>query len=242
MSIRAKVEFIDQYLTTRLSVLWRKIMPYLSVSVLLYMAFSFLFGSIPWLSLLQKILHVWNFQIELVGLPQLLLAEYQRLRSIALRHIIEFVQLTIPIPVWIIDIVTTWAADLLIVYFLFAFSVVRASAINRRYDRNSLLENREAFEGRLRSAARYLHLDESNLTKRVEYGLQPGLFPWVYFQWRIWRSGLRWPLVIKRNIAQLRYNRGADHAAHNLTIITTALACALLGVIFYLMLSRVSSI
>lgn len=237
---RGTIQSLDVFLTTRTYLIWRKIRPYLSVSTIVFLGIAFFFGSIPWLSLLQKLLHIWNFQIDMVGLPQLLLDEYQRLRAAALQQVIDILQLAIPVPRWLVDMLTTWVTDLVIVYLLFTISVVRGSAINRRYDRLSLVRDREDFEGQLRAAARLHNLDEEHLIKRVEGGLRPGFFPWLYFQWRACRSGLRWPRTIARNVSQWRHGKGSVHAIRVLAIITVTFLSALMGMIFYLLLSYIS--
>lgn len=207
-----------------------------------YGLFTAIFGSIPLLSLLKRILSVWNWKLDLVRLPEFLLLEYERLRAAIFGKVIEVLRgLEIPIPNWLEHFFSTWIADFFVIYLLFAVSVYRGSVINKPLDRKKLKEDPEGFRQQLRSAARlHRHRTPENLISDVESSLALGFWGWVKFQRRIFSSAFRWPVVIKRNFVQLLRGIATDLALGLMAIWTMMLLCALLGVFAYVLLSLIA--
>lgn len=199
-------------LPSRFDILIVRLRPYFTFATFVYGLLAALFGSIPLLSLLLKIFNFWNWHIELAALPKLLLAEYQRLRTAALKPIIDFLQITISLPDWMISFFTTWLADITMIYVLFTLSVVRGSMVDRRFDRIKLNANPEEFKKQLRDIAMLHGRDPEKFISRVEASLQKGLKAWLKFQWRTWIGAIRWPLVIKKNLIQFHRGIAVDLA------------------------------
>jgi len=66
--------------------------------------------------------------------------------------------------------------------------------------------------------------------------------PWVCSQYRAWRAGLRWPVVIYRNIRQVigGSEAGADIARAPTIHILLAIASAISGCVLYFLVSHVA--
>lgn len=105
--------------------------PYFTFATTIYGLLAALFGSIPTLSLVMRVLSYWNWRIHLADLPQQLLDEYQRLRTAALEPIVSFIQLRFSLPEWLVNFLNSWAADLAMIYMLFVLSFVRGSMVDR---------------------------------------------------------------------------------------------------------------
>jgi hypothetical protein len=226
-----------------LSRLWVRLRPYFTTLTLVYGLLAAVFGSVPLLSLLKRVLSIWNWKIDLLRFPEALLLEYERLRAATFGKIIEVLRgLEIPIPDWFAHFFSTWIADLSVIYLLFAVSVLRGSTINRRLDRIKLKADPEGFHQQLRSAAQlHGHRTPDNLISAVESGLAPGFWAWVKFQSRIFSSAIRWPVVIKRNLVQLRRGVATDLALGLMAIWIMMLACAILGATVYVLLSLMAN-
>jgi hypothetical protein len=225
---------------SKIKVLYVRLRPFLTFTTAVYGLLATTLGSIPLLSLVQKILSVWNWNIELLGLPKLLLAEYQRLRSAALKPIIDFLSIHVSIPDWLISFFSTWVADFLAIYMLLVLSVVRGSMADRRFDRKKFRANPEEFKQQLRSAAALHGRDPDKLIADVEAGLQTGLKGWLRFQWRVWKGSIQWPFVIKRNLVQLHRGIASELAFSRVAMWGMMVACAVLGVIGYLLASVIA--
>lgn len=224
-------------ISSKINFLLVRLRPYFTVATLAYGLLVSVFGSIPPLSLLLKILRVWNWHIELLALPKLLLAEYDRLRTAALRPVIDFLKLVIPIPIpdWVVYALTTWVADVLTIYMLFAISVFRGSMIDRRFDKIKFTADPENFRQQLRAAATLHGRDPEKLIAEAERGLQRGFKGGFWFLLRNIKGSFRWPFVIKRNLIQLHRGIAADLASSRVTMWSLMLACMVLGVIVYLL-------
>lgn len=223
--------------------LWIRLRPYFTILTLVYGLFAALFGSIPLLSLLRRLLSVWNWKIDFIHLPELLLREYERLRAATFGKFIEILRgFAIPIPDWLAHFFSTWIADFSVIYLLFVVAVFRGSTINRRWDRMELKRDPEGFRQQLRSAAQ-LHGNRTpeNLISAMEGGLAPGFWGWVRFQRRILSSALRWPVVITRNFVQLRRGVATDLALGLMAIWMMMLGCALFGATAYILLSLIAN-
>ena len=215
--------------------------PYFTFATTIYGLLAALFGSIPTLSLVMRVLSYWNWRIHLADLPQQLLDEYQRLRTAALEPIVSFIQLRFSLPEWLVNFLNSWAADLAMIYMLFVLSFVRGSMVDRRFDRINFNRDPELFEQRLRAAALLHGRDPEKLICDVEAGLEKGILGWFRFQRRIWIGSLQWPLVMKRNLIQLQRGISPELASSRIFMWSLMLACSLLGVIVYLLLSLVAN-
>jgi hypothetical protein len=220
-----------------------RIRPYFGTLTIIYGLFATIFGPIPLLSVLKRLMNVWGWKLNLIHLPQLLLSEYERIRLLATTKLLILLRsLEIPIPDWLAHLLSTWVADISVIYFLFAISVFRGSVINRRLDRIKMKADPEGFRRQLQAAA-LLHGNRTpeNLISTVERGLGPGFLSWVKFQLRIASSAARWPVTIKRNFVQLRRGVASDLALGLMAIWITMLGCALLGMASYILLSLIAN-
>jgi hypothetical protein len=222
--------------------LWVRLRPYFTVATLAYTLLGGVFGSIPLLSLLQRMFLVWNWHIELLALPKLLLAEYQRLRTAALKPVIDLLKLAIPIPIpdWVVYALTTWVADVLTIYMLFAISVFRGSIVDRRFDRIKFNADPEKFRQQLRAAAALHGRNPENLVAEAERGIQHGIKGWFWFLLRNLKGSFRWPFVIKRNLIQLHRGIATDLASSRVATWSLMLASMVLGAIVYLLGSLIA--
>lgn len=225
---------------SKTKILHARLRPYFTFTTAVYGLLATVFGSIPLLSLVQRVLSVWNWSIELHGIPKLLLAEYHWLRSAALKPIIEWLSARVSIPDWFINIFSTWFADFIAVYVLLVFSVARGSFVDRRFDIIKFKANPDEFRRQLKSAAVLHGRDPDKLISDVEAGLQPGLIGWLRFQWRVWKGSVQWPFVINRNIIQLRSGIASDLARSRVFMWAMMVACSVLGVVGYLLSSVVA--
>jgi hypothetical protein len=229
----------------KIDILWERLVslkPYFTFATFVQAAFAWIFGSLPPLSLLKKILIIWGWKVELASVPRILLTEYDRLRSAVFGNLFDIIrQFVIPIPQWLTHFLSTWVVDIVVLYILIAASMVRGSILNRRSDRIRLMEEPEQFRASLRSAAE-LHGNRSpeKLVAVVEAGLGKGLKSWFVFQVRTWSSAIRWPITIKRNVIQLWRGTASDLAVRLVTIWAAMLICALLGLACYLLISRIT--
>ena len=188
------------------------------------------FGSIPWMSLLKNLLN-----LKLAGLPMAIVSHYERLRDATVAPLLSLLRdYGISLPPYVID--------LALVYLLLAIVVARSNALTRRRDRREFARDPDAFRARLQIAATATGIDSKHLIERVEYGLKPGLRPWLYAQYRAWRAGLRWPIVVWRNMRQVigGPDLGAEIARGPVEHMALALAGAVTGCALYLLLSHLS--
>ena len=102
----------------RWSALLVKLRPYLTATTYVYWLLAGVFGSIPLLSLIKRLLAFWNWNIDLVALPRLLVEEWQRLRTAIFRPIADWLTAVISLPEWAHYVLVTWVPDLLAIYFL----------------------------------------------------------------------------------------------------------------------------
>lgn len=228
-------------MSSKINFWWARLKPYFTFATFVFGLMATIFGPIPLLSLLQKVVGVWNWKIELVGLPKLLLSEYQRLRTAALKPIIDFLDLAITLPDWLVYILTTWVADFFSMYMLLVISVVRGSMVDRRFDRIKFKAAPEKFRQQLRAiAALHKGRDPEIMIAKAEAGLQHGLKGWMRFQRRNWIGAFQWPLVIKRNYIQLRRGVALDLTISRVVMWAIMLGCAILGTIFYILGSLIA--
>lgn len=192
----------------------------------------FFFGSIPWLSFFRGL-----FQLSLHGLPARIAEEYERLRNLLFRPIVDFLaQYGFPLPAWLMD--------LAIVYLLVTAVFFQGSRIHRISDRAAVRTDPEKFFAQIRAGAKKNGKDPERKLQQVLYGLKPGLFPWVFYQLRCAWSGIRWPAIIIRQFRQLLggQSSGAANAWALIKVWGLTLMFALGGVGFYLLLSHVSQL
>ncbi len=199
-----------------------------SVGTALFFLIAAAVAPLPILDLFSRVL---GFSFH--GLTKVIIDTYRQVREYVLASIIDAITFSLSLPFF---------ADLIIIYLFFTFCIMRGSWISRNIDRARYAQDPEAFKEQLRQAAREHNQDPEALVARVESGMKDSWKGYLYYHYRTFRSGLRWPVVLNRNFKQLiKQNSGREHAVALLIVWFLSFIAALAGAIFYIVLSHVSA-
>lgn len=203
-----------------------------SISMLFFLLLQVIFGSIPWMSILKRMLG-----LEFRGLPASIVREYERLRDSTIGQLLDVLQqFYVHIP--------TLAVDATIIYALSAIALVRADRVIVSVDVERHRRNPDEIEAAIREAAIILGKNSEYVLDKFRSSRQNNWKSKLYRLYRSVRNGIRWPLaiydnswILVRGTAGARYNSVIILAVWLLAMIFAALGCAV-----YLALSFAASL
>lgn len=223
---------------TYLKKIYSIIKSYLGTTTIVYGFFAAIFGSIPLLNIIKRLLSGFKIEIQLPAIPRILSDQYDAIWRSLIQNIINLASsFEMELPHWVLNILTSGFHDLLTIYILIAFGVHRGNMVARQHDQSIYLKDRDNFIAELELAARLHQQDPNKLIEKVQKGLRRDFKGLLYFYLRSASSSIRWPVVIYRNYAQVSAGIADGHALRLLMVWSFMTICAVGGALFYLLFS-----